>query len=118
MADPDPMACSAAVALNLPADHVRFLRGVFERARAGIRDELREYPDTLKDPEHLRREEATYGRLLVALDELAIVPDADVLALVADLATVIDGSNQYSRAVTEHEALHVLLDQLTGEGDR
>jgi hypothetical protein len=41
-----------------------------------------------------------------------------VLALVADLATVIDGSNQYSRVVAEHEALHGLLDQLAGEGDR
>lgn len=112
------MACGAAIALKLPADHVRFLRGVFEQACDGVRDELQEYPDTLKDPEHLRREEAAYGRLLMALAELAIVPDAEVLALVADLATVIDGSNQYSRVVAEHEALHGLLDQLAGEVDR
>jgi hypothetical protein len=65
-----------AVALNLPADHVRFLRGTFEQARAGVQDELEEYPEQLKDPEHLRCEEAAYGRLLVALDELVIVPDA------------------------------------------
>jgi hypothetical protein len=114
MANSNPMGRGHAVALNLPVDHTRFLRGAFEQGRAGVRDELEEYPEQLKDPEHLRREEAAYGRLLVALDELVIVPDADVLALVADLATVIDGSNQYSRVVAEHEALHGLLGQLAG----
>jgi hypothetical protein len=118
MANENPMGRGAAVALKLPADHIRFLRGTFEQARAGVRDELEEYSEKLKDPEHLRREETAYGRLVVALDELVIVPDAAVLALVADLATVIDGSNQYSRVVTEHEALHGLLDQLAGGEDQ
>ena len=117
MADQNPMGSGAAVALKLPADHVRFLRGIFEQARAGVRDELKEYPEQLKDPGHLRHEKAAYGRLLVALDELVIVPDADVLALVADLATVIDGS-KYTRIVAEHDALHGLLDQLAGGEDR
>jgi len=118
MADQNPMGSGAAVALKLPADHVRSLRGIFEQARAGVRDELKEYPEQLKDPEHLRHEKAAYGRLLAALDELVIVPDADVLALVADLATVIDGSNQYTRVVAEHDALHGLLDQLAGGESR
>jgi hypothetical protein len=49
----------------------------------------------------------------VALAELVIVPDADMLAIVADLAQVIDGGNEYSRVVSEHTALHDLLSQLT-----
>lgn len=88
------------------------------RPAQGSETSWRNIPSSSKDPEHLRQEEAAYGRLLVALDELVIVPDADVFALVADLATVIDGSNQYSRVVTEHEALHGLLDQLAGREDR
>lgn len=114
MANENPMGHGSAVALNLPADHVRFLRGIFEQACEGIRDELRDYPKGLKDPEHLRREVAAYGRLLVALDELVIVPDTDVLSIVDDLAQVIDGGNEYGRVVTEHEALHGLFDQLEG----
>lgn len=118
MANDHPMARGAAVALKLPADHVRFLRSTFEQARDGVREELRDYPEQLKDPAHLRREEVAYGRLLTALDELVIVPDGDMLAIVADLAQILDGGNEYSRVVCEHEALHGLLDQLTGGEDR
>ncbi len=50
MADQNPTGSGAAVALELPADHVRFLRSTFEKARAGISDELEEFPDQL-DPE-------------------------------------------------------------------
>jgi hypothetical protein len=114
MADSDPTGDGATVALNLPAGHVRFLRGVFEDAREGVSDDLANYPEELKDPVHLRGELVAYGRLLAALDELTIVPDAEVLAIVADLTQSIDGSNQYRRVVTEHEALHGLLAQLTG----
>ena len=73
MADQNPTGSGAAVALELPADHVRFLRGVFEKARAGIGDELEEFPHQL-DPKRLEREHIAYGRLLTALDELVIVP--------------------------------------------
>jgi len=118
MADQNPTGRGAAVALKLPADHVRFLRETFTIARAGVRDELRDYPKRLKDPEHLRREFAVYGRLLAALDALVIVPDADVLAILADLSTVIDSANEYSRVVSEHEALNGLLNQLSRREQR
>ncbi len=118
MADQNPTGRGSAVALKLPADHVRFLRDTFESAREGVRDELRDYPDDLKDPDHLRREVAAYGRLLTALDELVIVPDRDVRDLVGDLAHIIDRSNEYSRVVAEHEALHGLHAQLGGGGSR
>jgi hypothetical protein len=114
MADQNPTGSGAAVALELPPNHVRFLRGVFEKARAGIKDELEEFPDQL-EPERLQREEAVYMRLLVALDELVIVPDQDVLGVLVDLAGIIDEGNEYRRVVSEHEALHGLLVKLRGE---
>ncbi len=118
MAKKNPMGRGSAVALKLPVDQVRFLRGLFTSARAGVRQELKEYPDTLKEPARLRREDAAYGRLLAALDECVIVPDADVRVVVGDLAKIIDGSNEYERVVAEHEALHGLLGQITGGESR
>jgi hypothetical protein len=87
MADENPTGRGSAVVLTIPADQARFLRGIFTSACAAVRDELREYPDQLKDPDHLRREVAAYERLLAALDE---------------------------RVIAEHEALHGLLGQLIG----
>jgi hypothetical protein len=113
MADENPTGRNRAVALNIPTDHFRFLRSTFEKARAGVKDELEGFPDQL-DPERLQREEAAYGRLLTALDELVIVPDRDVRDVLADLAGIIDTGNEYRRVVTEHEALHGLLAQLRG----
>lgn len=118
MADENPTGRGAAVALNLPVDHIRFLRRLFKDARAGVDQELKEYPKQLKEPARLRREDAAYGRLLVALDECVIVPDADMWVVVRDLAKIIDGSNEYERVVTEHEALHGLLGQITGGESR
>ena len=43
-----------------------------------------------------------------------IVPDRDVLDVLADLAQVIDTGNEYSRVVAEHEALCGLLASLDG----
>jgi hypothetical protein len=113
MADENPTGRGVAVALDLPVDHIRFLRSVFEKARDGISDELEEFPDQL-DPKRLHREHAVYGRLLMALDGLVIVPDDDLHDVVGDLAGVIDRGNEYKRVVVEHEALYALLDQLKG----
>jgi hypothetical protein len=116
MADENPTGRGAAVALDIPVDQARFLSSTFRSARAALHDELREYPEQLKDPARLRREEAAYGRLLVALDKRFIVPDADVRFVLSDLAQVIDDDNEYSRVVAEHEALHGLLAKLEGSG--
>ncbi len=118
MADENPTGRGRAVALTITADHGRFLRDTFESARAGVRDELRDFPDDLKDPDRLRREDAAYGRLLAALDELVIVPDDDLRSVLGDLATIIDSSNEYSRVVAEHEALYGLLGKLHGGESR
>ncbi|HET7486180.1 MAG TPA: hypothetical protein VFJ64_12495 [Solirubrobacterales bacterium] len=113
MADENPTGRGKAVALKLPADHVRFLRDTFRDALAGVRDEL-ENSQRPKDPDRLRREEAVYGRLLATLDELVIVPDHDVREVLTALAQIIDSSNEYERVVAEHEALHGLFDQIEG----
>src|SRR3954470_19205673 len=117
MADENPTGHGAAVALHIPTDHVRFLRSTFEKARAGVKDELEEFPDQL-DPERLEREETVYRRLLVALDEQVIVPDRDVRDLLSDLAGIVDRSNEYSRVVQEHDALQGLLVQVGGGGEQ
>jgi hypothetical protein len=111
MADQNPTGRGAAVALQIPAAHVRFLRETFEDALDGVRDEL-SHAKQSGDPNRLRCEEAVYGRLLAALDELVIVPDDEVRGIVGTLAQVIDGSNEYERVIAEHEALHGLLGQL------
>jgi hypothetical protein len=116
MADRNPTGRGAAVALQFPAGHVRFLRRTFEDALDGVRDEL-ERTERPRDPDGLRREEAAYGRLLAALDELVIVPDDEVRALLGRVAQIIDGSNEYERVVAEHEALASLIDQLSGASE-
>jgi hypothetical protein len=117
MADENPTGRGSAVALSISADQARFLRSTFEKAQAGVKDELEEFPDQL-DPKRLEREHIAYGRLLTALDELVIVPDREVRDLLSDLARVIDTGNEYRRVVEEHEALHGLLAQLGGGEDR
>jgi hypothetical protein len=114
MATENPTGRGSAVALKIPADQVRFLRSLFKDARAGVRQELEDYPKQLREPARLRREEAAYGRLLAALEKCVIVPDAAVRVVVGDLAKMIDTSNEYSRVVSEHEALHDLLGQIRG----
>jgi len=113
MADENPTGRGSAVALSIAADQARFLRSTFEKARAGVKDELEEFPDQL-DPKRLEREEAAYARLLAALDELVIVPDRDIRDLLSDLAGIVDRANEYGRVVEEHEALRSLLVQLGG----
>ena len=110
MADRNPTGRGAAVALQFPAGHVRFLRETFSDALDGVRDELAH----AKRPDRLHREEAAYGRLLAALDELVIVPDDQVREVVTTLAQIIDTSNEYERVVAEHETLHGLLGQIGG----
>jgi hypothetical protein len=112
MSTQNPKGPCASVGLGIAAYHADFLRETFEGARAGVCAELREYLDQVSDPERLRREAATYSRLLTALEERAIMPDAEAREVVADLARTIDRDNEYARVIAEHEALHGLLAQL------
>jgi hypothetical protein len=118
MATKNPKGDGDAVALTILAKHRKFLRDLFEIARNGIREELTQYPKQLKEPRRLHREEAVYEKLLAALDSGSIVPDRDVRDVLRDLAEIYDKENEYERVIAEHEALHGLLDQLSGgEGD-
>lgn len=117
MADSNPTGTGAAVALTIPPDDDAFLRSVFEMAQGGIRDELAEYPDSLREPTRLHREEAVYDALLAALDSGSIAVSDDVRHVLADLAQTIDRANEYDRVVAEHAALLGLREQL-GEGRR
>lgn len=118
MATQDPTGRGYAVVLKIPADQVRFLRTTFRIAREGVKDELETYPERLSAPDRLRREQDAYGRLLMALDELVIVPDNDVRRVVEDLSRIIDAGNEYERVVSEHEALNYLRERLGGEEQR
>jgi hypothetical protein len=112
MAETNPTGGGRSVALTIPPDDRRFLRGVFTMARDGIRDELTEYPKELREPARLHREEAAYEKLLSALKAGEIVPDGDVLQVLTDLAETIDRANEYERVVAEHAALLGVRDQI------
>lgn len=112
MARTNPTGDGVLVALTIPPDDGRFLRGVFTMARDGIRDELTEYPKELREPARLHREEAAYERLLAALDAGEIVADGEVLRVLTDLAEMIDRTNEYERVVAEHAALLGVRDQI------
>lgn len=114
MANQNPTDDGPAVALTISADQARILRPLLEMVRDGVRDELANYPDRLREPQRLRREEDVYGRLLAALDGSSVIPDPELVAVLAELATVIDASNEYCRVVAEHDALHGLLARVGG----
>ena len=117
MATANPTGAGAAVALTIPSEDRRFLRGVFTDAREGVRRDLTDYPDQLRDPARLRREEATYNSLLAALNSGSIVPDPATRDALCSLAKVIDAANEYDRVIAEHAALLGLSEQLS-EGDK
>jgi len=97
--DPGP------VAITISREDRTFLRSVFRMARSGIRDELAEYPESLREPARLHREEAIYDALLAALDSGSVVVTGDLRCVLSDLAETIDRANEYERVVAEHAAL-------------
>jgi len=113
MADSNPTGVDDVVALTIPSDHQRFLRSVFQMALGGIRDELGGYPDDLREPARLYREEAVYDTLLAALDCGSIVVTGDTRCVLRDLAGTIDRANEYDRVVAEHAALLGLREQVS-----
>ena len=75
MAKENPTDGGRAVALTISSKDRELLRRVFTMALDGIRDELDNYPDDLREPTHLHREEGIYERLLAGLAGESIVPD-------------------------------------------
>lgn len=104
--DPGP------VSITVSRTDRTFLHSVFQMARSGIRDELRDYPESLREPVRLHREEAVYDALLAALDGRSLVVTGDLRCVLSDLAATIDRANEYERVVAEHAALLGLCKQV------
>lgn len=117
MANQNPTGSGPSVALTIPVADGDFLRSIFTMARDGIREELADYPDQLREPILLHREEATYDALLAALDGGSVVVSDDIRRVLCDLAKMIDGENEYERVVAEHAALLGFCEQVS-EGAR
>lgn len=100
-----PTEVGDLAALTIQADDQRFLRSIFRMALGGIRDELDGYPDSLREPARLYREEAVYEALLAGLDRGCIVATGDIRRVLTDLVGIIDRANEYERVVAEHAAL-------------
>jgi hypothetical protein len=114
MANQNPTGGGAIVALTLRSKDRKFLRGFFTDAREGIRDDLTHFPDRVKDPVRLQREEAVYEALLAALDSGSLAVSGDIRCVLCDLALMIDRENEYERVVAEHAALLGIRQQITG----
>ncbi len=112
MSNSDPMGRGRAVALSIPVAHVGFLRRTFADVRSGLLEDLADHSERLQDPSRSQREADAFGRLLKAVDARVCVPDADASSALAGLAQAVDDANQYQRVITEHAALHGLIDQL------
>ena len=117
MTTTDPTGDGPVIALTVPPNDAAFLRSVFEMARGGIRDELADYPDELREPVRLHREEAVYDALLAALDSGSLIVTGDLGSVLADLAETINRANEYERVVAEHAAILGLRKQVC-EGAR
>ncbi len=111
----NPTGSASALALTISPDQARVLRPILKMVRDGVREELATHLSQVREPGRLRREEDAYGQLLAALDKGSVVPDSQLVGVLAELAASIDAANEYSRVVAEHDALHDLLAQVAGE---
>jgi len=117
MAENDPTKGATPVRLDLEANDREFLQEVLEMARDGVRDELSEHGPQVHNPQRLRREQAAFERLLTGVEQRRILPDPDAIAVLHELAEIIDSSNDFRRVVAEHAALHGLLATLERSRD-
>jgi len=117
MADSDVKKTAVPVALKIGRRDRRFLKELFEMARDGVSEELRTHERRVSNPVRLRRELAAYDRLLQGLDRRQLDPHPDLIAVLGELAEVVDESNDYRRVVAEHDALHGLIASLTRPRD-
>jgi hypothetical protein len=117
MADSNPTGERSAIALTLPKAHSTFLRRSIAACLEGVEGDLTLLGDEHPRLEGARRDADAYRRLLTGLGAGEIVPDADLLHVVAEMAQETDESNDYSDVVNEHDALHGLLALLGGSED-
>lgn len=118
MATDNPTGRGLGIAVAIPAKDRKFLRGLFEIARGGIRDDLADHPEAVREPARLQREEGAYDVLLAALDSGSIVASSDVCRVLGELAETIDRENEYERVLAEHAALLGVHRQVCGGAGR
>jgi hypothetical protein len=116
MAENDPMKDQVPVRLDLARRDRKFLEETLTMARDGVREELAEHSEGLREPRRLRREKAAYERLLSGIEGRQVVADPELCAILAELAKIVDESNEYSRVVAEHMAMRGLLASLGRRG--
>ncbi len=110
----NPTGGGSLAALNLPTEHVSFLRDEMTGWLDSLRSDLRT-PERLEDASRSEREAEAIERLLVglAVGQLSI-PDEEGEALLRAALASQDKENGYQEVVTAHDAMHGLLVGLEG----
>jgi len=117
MATENPTGDGCAVSISIPAGNEAFLRRIISGAQDGLRDDLGQSDERLREPRtKLLLEDAAYAALLDGLDQGRVVPDDELRAALARLREAVDRENEYGRVVFEHEAVADLLAQLGEAG--
>jgi hypothetical protein len=116
MAEIDLKSDRAPVQLDMSRRDRKFLKEVLTMARDGVREELCEHGERLREPRRLRREAAAYERLLGAVEERRVIPDPELCAVLDELAAIVDESNEYARVVAEHKAMRGMAASLDRRG--
>lgn len=110
----NPTGGGSLAALNLPAEHVSFLRDEMTGWLDSLKSDLRT-PERLEDPDRCRREAEAIERLLVGLSVGQLsVPDEEGEALLRAALASHDKENGYQEVVAAHDAIHSLLAALEG----
>jgi hypothetical protein len=110
----NPMGGGPIAALNLPAEHVSFLREEMTGWLDALRDDLRA-PERLEDPGRTAREAEAVERLLVGFEVGQLsVPDPEAQALLHAAVESNDKENGYQEVVTAHDAMYGVLAVLEG----
>jgi hypothetical protein len=108
------MAGRRFVPLELSPLDIAILRETLALCLEGVRGDL-EIPERMPNPQRAGREAKAYERLLSGLERgRIVVPDQEAREAVAAIATATDRENEYDVVVAKHDALHGLLERLTG----
>ncbi|HEU4905189.1 MAG TPA: hypothetical protein VFT19_03620 [Solirubrobacterales bacterium] len=108
------MGGGSLAALNLPAEHVSFLRDEMTGWLDSLRSDLRT-PERLEDPDRTRREVEALERLLIGLTTGQVfIPDEEGEALLRAALASHDKENGYQEVIAAHDAMHGLLVVLEG----
>jgi hypothetical protein len=101
-------------ALNLPDEHLAFLREEMTGWLGSLRSDLRK-PEELKDPARTQRQAEAIERLLVGLTTGQVfIPDEEAEAFLRAALESHDKENGYKEVVAAHDAMHGLLVVLEG----